>query len=276
MAKASYNGSGNLNCGNNDRGNNDSGKLLISIDLEWDIQQRAHADGRRLEDITARLLEQLSHYRQPATWAVADPTHSAATDAILASDLPHELAVLGDSTWVGPGTSRARFAREISRRFEGARSAGLTVSSLLLKSVRLDDHLDLLVKHGISLLRQSSEAKTSAKLTTTQSLRFGLWKAEESARLPGTSRWLGGGGGYTARRLIKRASLTGKTVHLVIDAPRLIDRGTAGLQLLQGVLRYAEKQRQRGMLQILSARQLVEALSPKQESQPSRSILRAA
>lgn len=253
-----------------------SGRLVISVDLESDLRQQISSDGLGLDAVTDDLLQILARHRLPATWAVADPVHSAATESVLNSNTEHEMGVLGDSSWVGPGSSRSRFARELARRIEGARERGLSVSSLLLRDVLLSDHLDLLVKHRVSIVRQGTG--TSGKqtcLASPQPLRFGLWQLPESLRLPRTTRWPFGVG-QSVRRVIGRAISSGQTVHLVIDAPRLVDSGNSGLHVLEHVLRYAQQQQQRGNLQIVPLGQLGEGMKPKRRSQSSRSVLRPA
>ena len=120
--------------------------LSISIDLELDPQRRLVDQLRGLEDVTGRLAQLFSKYQVPATWAVADPAVSAATDRLVAANLAHEIAILGDRTWVGREAGRTRFAKELSRRVMRGRGAGLNVSSLLLRDVELEDNLDLLAR----------------------------------------------------------------------------------------------------------------------------------
>ena len=98
-----------------------TGTLILSIDLELDLNDQEPTLQQRLDDVRRQLVELTCAHRLPATWAVADPTLSAATESILACGCGHEIAVLGDRAWLGPGCGRLRLSRELARRFVGAR-----------------------------------------------------------------------------------------------------------------------------------------------------------
>ena len=57
-----------------------SGILAISIDLDLDVQRRGGDQQGSLETIGRQLTDLLARYHLPATWAVADPAVSAATE----------------------------------------------------------------------------------------------------------------------------------------------------------------------------------------------------
>ncbi len=170
-----------------------SGILAISIDLELDVQRRGGDQQQSLETVGRQLTDLLAQYRLPATWAVADPAVSAATDRILATNPAHEIAILGDRTWVGREADRPRFARELTRRATRGRTAGLTISTLLLRGTELDSHLDLAVKQGITAVVRA-DATPSAKWfgrarTEVAPLRFGLWQLPTQLALPCERDW---------------------------------------------------------------------------------------
>ena len=130
--------------------------LTISVDLEYDVGQAAPLAGQRaLEELTGRLLALFGRFEMPATWAVADPAISAARGRV-AAHACHELALLGDPSWVGREAGRARFARELERRTKRARNEGLPIHTLVLKTVLPIDHCDLVIKEGIVAARHAS------------------------------------------------------------------------------------------------------------------------
>src|SRR6185369_1925482 len=90
------------------------GTLVLSIHLELDLEDQDRRDEQRLDDIRRQLLELTKANQVPATWAVADPMLSVATDSILAATVGHELAVLGDEAWLGQGCGRGRLSRELA------------------------------------------------------------------------------------------------------------------------------------------------------------------
>src|SRR5262245_42401944 len=102
-----------------------SAKVIITIELDPVVDSRSMQQHRRLADVTRRLVECFDSNRLPATWAVNDPAHSAATSLLIRSAVAHDLAILGDANWIGPTAGRTRFARELSRRLSQARAAGL-------------------------------------------------------------------------------------------------------------------------------------------------------
>jgi hypothetical protein len=254
--------------------------LTVSIDLELDATRLGLGLGarRELEEITGRLLTLLAKLDLPATWAVADPAVSAATERIRSMGMSHEMSLFGDSTWVGRGASRSRFARELMRRAAHSRGAGIAISTLALKSAELDDQADLAIKHGITAVRHlESQSDTSYRRFVPRTLRYGLWSFPVSCTLPGASRWLPGGGGrHVARILIDRAIKECGLVQLVVDAPELAARGTSAWRVLKRVLAHAQSRRRQGLLDIATVGATASRLSRQQQSRPSHSIFHPA
>src|SRR5690242_18589445 len=65
--------------------------LMLTVDLELEVGKVAPVDNERLEAATAGLISLCERHALPATWAVADPARSAATESIRQSWLSHEL-----------------------------------------------------------------------------------------------------------------------------------------------------------------------------------------
>jgi hypothetical protein len=113
------------------------GTLVLSVDLEPELKQRRGDQPERLDLVRRELLELTCASALPATWAVADPVHSVATESIRAASAGHEIAVLGEPAWLGPGCGRGRLERELARRFDGARKAGIPTTTLALRRLAL-------------------------------------------------------------------------------------------------------------------------------------------
>ena len=79
-------------------------EVVFSIDLELEIERQSWDRQDRLAEIGSELLRLLDRHQIPATWGVADPSLSAATESILASSTPHEVAVLGDRSFLASTT----------------------------------------------------------------------------------------------------------------------------------------------------------------------------
>lgn len=253
------------------------GLVVFSVDLELPMDQLRVEQGRALDGTTQRLIDLFRQFDIPATWAVADPVHSAATERILAASENHELAVRGDSTWVGSKAGRARFARELSRRVLRARAAGLSATTLIPGEAALDDHLDLIVKHGITAVRgMIDHAGTARETAQPHALHFGLWEIPGSLSLPGESRWFAGGGRrLRVRRGIDRAITAKKLFQVVINAPRLSANPKA-IRVVERTLHYARKMRDEQFLDVATLADVAARLSNTKPSSPTRSILRAS
>ena len=77
------------------------GHLNITVQLDSTAEGRSVERHQELADVARQLITTMDAERVPATWAVSDPAHSAATSLILRSAVEHELAILGDANWVG-------------------------------------------------------------------------------------------------------------------------------------------------------------------------------
>jgi len=257
-------------------GTGHAGVVTISIDLELEIDHYTSRRQGELDRVRDRLCELLQAYRIPATWAVADPARSAASDPILASGMGHEIAVLGDRTWIGPGAGRTRLSRELARRFDGARRVGIAATTLVLRGCDCLPEVDLLLAHAVTAVRAGTEAASPRSHPPVAApLRYGIWQAPPARLVPSLkswwnpSRWIG-------RRELRSAIATGALLHFQIDAPQLIescDLGLRGVEELAAALsQHPDQQRLRlATLGTLAAEHL------RQRSATSaRSILRPA
>jgi hypothetical protein len=252
------------------------GVLAVSIDWELEIDTSDAVSERQLEAAGTQLIALTRQHAIPAVWAVADPLLSAASDEILAAGIGHEIAVLGDRTWIGPGCGRARLARELERRFERARTSGLTVSTLALRNVEPTEVLDLLHEHRVLAVR--GPAIDSVSLTrklAAPPVRFGVWQAPRAWRMPLRPLWWLGEG-WSIRHALGRAVQRESLLHLAIDAPRLIQAGPEGMRMLATAFRLAAARRDAGQLEIVTLRQLAQSALKERGSAPTRSILRPA
>lgn len=244
------------------------GILTISIDVD--------SNAGRAGQTVPSCAELLHKHQLPATWAFAEPGAPLA-ERLSRSGCGHEIALLGDASWVGRSAGRGRFAHQLAERLHRASEAGVAVSSLAVNGAALGDQADLAIKHGITAVRQ---APPDAKLATAapgRSLQGGVWNFPVGMALPGPSCWLlGGGGGGRARAAIDQVIAQRSTVHLVIDAARLVARGSGAWRVLEGVLRYSSGRRAQGLLDVIGLREMTARLTAQYQARPSRSILRSA
>ena len=250
--------------------------LTISIDLETGP---AHAAPHRsLNEITIHLLDLLAKHQLSATWATGDPATSTASQ-VISRFAGHEIAILGDASWVGRGAGRQRFGHELASRAERAHNAGLNISTLALHATELDDQCDLAIKHGLTAVRHSAAtaAGKPARRWRASTLRFGLWSFPVSCSLPGSRRWLPGGGGTrSAKMSIDAAIAESGLFQLAIDAPRLEALGASALRVLERVFEHISLRHQQRAVDVATIRAAAGQLSDQLQGQPSQSILRAA
>lgn len=257
----------------------DMGTLVVTVDLEPVLRRASLEPMRRLDETTDWLIKTFGRLGIPATWAVADPAHSAATGRLLAAGVGHELAVLGDASWMGREAGRGRFAKELARRVLGSRAAGISVTSLVPRDVEIGDHVDLLVKYGVTAVRGGFESTGRGRRGQPRSLHFGLWEVPSSMQLPGRSAWSFGVtalSGVVARRGIRRSGHRRRVFHLVVNAWRLATSSGRERQVLERTLCVARQARDQHTLRLDTLADVAARLSCVPRVAPARSILRSA
>ncbi len=258
------------------------GVFVVSIDTELDINQRKIQDQRQITATCSQLTQMLARYRIPATWAVADPAHWPLTGMLSSTGVQHEgvqheVAILGDETWVGPAAGRTHFARELHRRIQSARAEGLEATTLLLQNTELTDNLDLLYKLGISMVRPCiKQPSNAARVGPAQTLRFGVWQLQATVTYPNPSRWLPIGGTVSIRHALRRALAGGHDAHLAIDAAQLTRLGKRGMQSLEWLLRDVTADRRGSTVEMKTLSQVAADLSRPRQTVKSQSLLRNA
>ena len=251
------------------------GVLAVGVDLEPTAGRRNLEHLRALDATADRLIDVLGAMSIGATWAVADPVHSVWTDRLLAAGAGHEVAILGESTWVGQQAGRRRFARELARRVLSSRASGLAATTLVVRGDLPEEHLDLVVKHGMTAIRgRVTRIRPSRRSQQPCLLRYGVWEVPVGLVLPGASKWFPGGGRVLrAGQGIRRAN-GGAYFHLVISASQLAARGRMAQHLVERVLRRVGRLQQQGVLRLETLGETAARLSDIPRGVPARSILR--
>lgn len=252
-----------------------SGVLTISIDWCADAADLDLATGRALDQLGERLAALFAALELPATLAVADPATSR-IERFSSSPMKHEMAILGNASWMSRDVPPSRFARELSRRIDAGRAAGHSISTLVVNSPALD-HAGLAARHGITAVRQPrTDKSTAGRGLRSRALQFGLWSFPVTITLPGVSRlWPGGGGGRAARAAIDQTIAQAGLSQLVIEAPRMAAK-SGRYRVLERVLQYVNRHRDQGRLEVLTISAMAARLSSQRQGQPSRSILQSA
>lgn len=211
--------------------------ITLSLDLELEIGRATATHAQRLDDLTPELVAQLDSYGIPATWGLADPARSAATDAILDSKLPHEIAVLGDRSWLGWGAGGSRANRELARRISGAASRQITIRSLVLHNESSIANGLPLGELGITTIRQPIGHEVLRPVSLA-GVGQGLQVAERVRRLALPTWWTWWDGEsqltYHFRRRNLLSARTG--YHFGLDAQQLCSAGPRSLGRLATLL----------------------------------------
>jgi hypothetical protein len=252
------------------------GRISISIDLEPDPQHPHHLQPC-LDAVRQELIDLFASLGIPATWAVADPLYSAATESILMAGKDQEIAVLGEEAWLGPGCGHVRLARELARRFAAARQAGIPVSTLAVRSVSRMPELDALCEHGV---RAVCPPAVAHRPDATQEMRMGapgrLWQLPAPWRFPLASRWWSWNA-WSVWRAVQKAIDSKSALHLRLEASQLVGAPRSVFRWLTQILIALEHYRQAHHLSILTlAEQASEALSATAVLRPKCSIVTSA
>jgi len=252
------------------------GHLLTTVQLDPIADACNLERHKELANVSEQLIGLMDSHRLPATWAVSDPAHSAATSHILRSAVAHELAILGDANWLGAVAGRTRFARELSRRIAQARGVGLEVHTLVPRAASIERHIDLIVKQQITAIAGvDSLDSTRRTIATPRALHYGVWELPVSGSLPAKGGWFSNGGWSTWRR-IRGAAKDAATFHLLIDAPSICREGRAALTTVDWLMRRVANLRDRGLVRVETLRATAARLADVPVVQPQQSILRRA
>jgi hypothetical protein len=250
------------------------GQVVLTVHLD-PLAGIGNVEHQSLAKLTRELIELMESHRLPATWAVNDPAHSAATPHILRSVLDHEMAILGDTNWLGPTAGRTRFARELTRRVSQARFAGMQMTSLVPRVASVKRHIDLVLKQHITAIAGVPVPDIALQSTCPHALHYGLWELPENGRLPVPGRWWTSGKRAVLRQ-IRRATAVASRYHLVIDGPALLDAGPGATKVADWLMHRIAEMRNRGLIEVETLGAAAARLSTVRTATPQQSILRRA
>lgn len=251
------------------------GHLNITVQLDSASEPHSLERHKGQADVARQLITTMDAERLPTTWAVSDPAHSAATSLIVKSAIDHELAVLGDTNWVGPTAGRTRFARELARRLTQARAAGLQVTTLMPCVANVEADIDLIVKLQITALVGLAASLPPRQAGSPRALHFGVWEVPLAASLPMKTGWFNTGKRALSRRIERTAGDAGG-FHLLIDAGAIAASNRNDTSVAKWLLRRIAILRDRGLVQVETMRATANRLSDVPVVSPQRSILRGA
>ena len=237
--------------------------VFISVDVPREYEESALVGG--IQDVLRR-------HQACSMWSFEFRGPAKVIRVIRAAS--NEFGLLATEDWANPVVGRSSFARELSARMTCAAGMGIEPMALALSCNDSPSHFDLLVKHRLAIVRTRTDVSSgSANSLQPRLSRYGIWQAEPTLVIPVSSRWTLP---WTSRRLLQQAIDRSQTVHVAVDARSLARNISAGLLSLDYFLKLANVRRESGLLQIVSAKQLLDIYHPRRERITSRSILRAA
>lgn len=245
-----------------------SGFLGISVEADGPEA----ADGPSSAPLE-QLLELLNSLGFGATWVFAHPGRSDWARRLTREGSGHEVALAGDASWIGAVAGRTRFARELKLRIEEAQAAGMTIDTLALRSAELTEHLDLLVKQRIRLIRRTLDPALRPTLYfEPQSTRFGVWRVPSPVLFPGNAPWWFGGDDFRLRHWAQRAIHARAVMHVAVDGSSL---DAANLRSMRRFLTHVRDLSAHGSIQVERLSRISDWLLAA-ESRGARSIQSAA
>jgi hypothetical protein len=195
-----------------------------------------------------------------------------------------EVAQLADRTWFGGPGARVRLAAALARLKSRTQAAGYGVTTLCLSEAAELADADLLVKYGISAVREAAAKGEAAQRHAfagwllaidggrprnppLRTLRFGLWGLRPDVTLPGCSAG-------SAAKAIERAGSARRPCLIQVDANRLGGLRGPAWRALERVATLAARGRDNGDLQSVTVAQWTGRLAGARTVAPAHSILR--
>ena len=224
----------------------------LALSIDFPVSQLT--SGRERDALSARLFDRLRFYGVPVTWAVERPGETPEIEDRISWHGDHEVALMGGPPWVGFEAGRTRFSQELAARMQTAREAGFTITTLALRETSLTEHLDLLVKHRLTVIRPDGRGAELGSDRVSQSVRFGIWQATEIALIPQASGWWWSQLPRDVQRVI-RLALQGKpSPQIVVQADQLAS--AREWAQFDAVLAYLRRLRDRKQLRLGTIRSL--------------------
>ena len=257
------------------------GVCVISVDLGIPGAGRANTDSS-IAAAAGDALARLNRAGWPATWSLGPAIACEELAAALHEQPSHERAILAGDDWYSVDNHRGRFSQRLSDRLSQAHAAGWRPTTLALPAGHLAEHLDLLVKHGISAVRTTREAESrswrnwrrwfrpaSACSPQPQSLRWGLWEFDGSLSLVRC-------GLRGVLQAVTAAAAAGALAHVVVEPGPLAAQGASGWKQFDRLVAHAVALRDRQAIQPLTVAAVVASLGRTRHGAAARSILRPA
>jgi len=241
------------------------GTVSISIDIGPACDEA--------QSVCLELLDRFNKRAIAATWALENPGNAGLTRQITHGRPGHEIAILAATDdWIDP-QSRGEIAQRIVRPIRRAAEHGLVISSIAVLGRWRPRHVDLLTKHGMTVLR-GGQHHTAGRI---EPICYGMWHVPVAVHLRGGGWFANHAQLRLARTTVALAMRDCGCCHMRIDAASLAKGDAAGaLRTVDRLLRDLAQVRDAGQIVIETLRDTAARLAPRRTVPAARSILRAA
>jgi len=245
---------------------------IASVSIDVDSASPAGYD--QIQSVCVELLERFNKRGIAASWAIENPFGGTVIRQITAGRPGHEVALLAMSEQPVGADSRGQIIERIVRPLKKAVAAGISISSIGVAGRWRPQHVDLLAKHGITVIRGSSRQAFGQRI---EPICYGMWHVPVAVDIRGGGWMANHAQLRLARRALGVAMRDGGLCHLRIDAAALAKGDAAcSLRTVDRLLRDVAQIRDAGQIVIETLRGTAARLTPKRALPAARSILRAA
>ena len=248
--------------------------ISIDIGLASDDVAGVQAGHDEIQSVCIELLDRFNKRQIAASWALASLATAGLTRQILQGRPGHEIALLAASQTPPGSQPRGEIVHQIVRPIQQASACGIAVSSIAVAGDWRPRHVDLLAKHGITMVRGARRQHAGQRI---EPLCYGMWHMPLAVDIHGGG-WLASHAQLRlARRAIGLAMRESGICHLRIDAAGLAKGDAAcSLKTVDRLLRDLAQVRDAGQIVIETLHGTAVRLAPKRTVPAARSILRAA
>jgi len=163
------------------------GNFQFCVDLGLGEDQTAISQHQQLAEMAGKLLDLFEQHQIPATWATPLSLTPRVAPVLCGSSTQHELAILGQSNWMGDEMRRAHVVESLEDHLSDARKYDVTIRSIVLRDSQGEMHHELFAKHGLRVVREAVDRPIRSQATRDPvATRKGAWFVSATALFPAT------------------------------------------------------------------------------------------
>lgn len=254
-----------------------TGHFQFCVDLGLPADQTALAQHREMSLLAEQLVGTFARHEIAATWATTQSVESPVVDAIRFADANHEIALLGDQSWLSESIRRDKIVSHFAENMKHAAEIGKPLTTLVLRDAAPESLYVVFKKRGINTLRPIVKKGATRDSQRDPALKInGMWLAPATAVFPARGSLLGRFDiGFRGKQVLNRARLKKTSEQLTIVASEMMESPTAALRSLDRILSYASRFRDQQSVVIETLEKATLRWHPRRIA-PQRSVLRPA